>query len=57
MYCLTKIIQKERKKLLEITEKPIFLKMAGSLPAKNKEGKKIEILKLRDHMEKNYERV
>lgn len=53
---LIEVVDK-KKKLLRLSKKPSFLELAGTLPAKNKRGKKIDILKTRDYMEKHYERL
>jgi len=46
----------EDKKLIRIRQKPSFIKMAGSLPPKNKHGKRLDILKIREVMEEKYRR-
>lgn len=45
-----------QRKLLRIQKRSSFLKMAGILPAKNKKGQTLDVLKIRDLMEKEYSR-
>ena len=46
-----------KKKLIRIKKKKSILDLAGSIPLRNKKGKKLNVLKIRDMMEKNYERA
>jgi len=53
---LLEVVDKKNK-LIKIREKPSFLSLAGSLPVKNKQGKRLDVVKIRDEMEKNFIRV
>ena len=53
---LIEVVDK-KEKVIKIKEKPSFLDLAGSIPAKNKKGKNIDKLDVREYMEKNYERI
>lgn len=53
---LLEVVDK-KKKVLKLVKKPSFLDLAGTLPAKNKKGKKIDVLKTREYMEKHYQRI
>ena len=46
----------EKEKLIRIKEKPSFMNLAGSLPAKNKKGEVLDEVKIRDYIEENYSR-
>lgn len=46
-----------KEKLIKIKKEPNILDLAGSLPAKNKEGKRLDVVKIRDYMEEGYTRV
>lgn len=47
----------EKRKLLKIKKKPSFMDLAGSIPAKNKKGRNIDKLDIREYMEKTYKRL
>lgn len=46
----------KKEKLIRIKKRPTFLALAGSLPAKNKDGQELEVEKVRDIMENAYKR-
>lgn len=47
----------QKAKTISIKPGLSLLDLAGSIPSKNKRGKSIDSLDIRDFMEKNYERV
>lgn len=53
---LVELVDK-KKKIIRVQVKPSFLDLAGSIPVKNKEGKKLDIDRVRNYIEKHYERV
>lgn len=46
----------KKEKLIRIKKRPTFLTLAGSLPAKNKDGQELEVEKVREIMENAYKR-
>lgn len=44
-------------KLIRLKKKISFLSLAGSLPAKNKKGERLDVIRIRDYLEKNYRRL
>ena len=46
----------KKEKLLKIKRKPDFLALAGSLPTENKKGETLDVVKIRDYIEKSYQR-
>lgn len=46
----------KKKNLVTIEKTPDILDLAGSLPATNSKGEKIDIVNIRDYLENNYQR-
>lgn len=43
-----------KEKLIRIKKSPSFLSLAGKLPAKNKKGERLDVVKIRDYIERSY---
>ena len=46
-----------KEKTIKIKTKPSFLKLAGILPSKNFKGERLDLSKVRDYLEKAYQRL